>query len=227
MYNEIKNYIEQHNGKTFVVTYKNGNKEERRLFVSTIGNICEFLTRSRRKGTPISVANFAEIVVKSSNEKTAISICRNNLRLVIKYLTASGMWQNMLRGAQYFQSLTDEELLTMRNWDEYHKVMTEELADKGIVWFSMDCFDNLFIKKIKTMAFESYERDYYKRKIKESFINRENISHRWTKGYDNSFEVRFDNDCVRGWYSEEYRGCGNGHYYFLLDECHALFGEDD
>jgi hypothetical protein len=226
MYNEIKSYIEQHNGKTFVVTYKNGNKEKRRLFVSSIGNICEFSPRSRKRGMPISVDNFAEIVIKN-NDVSAISVCRNNLRLVIKYLTASGMWKDMLRGAQFLQTLSDEELLTMRTWDEYHKVMTKELADKGIEWFSMDCFANLFIKRIKTMAFESYERDYYKRRIKESFINKENIRHRWTKGYDNSFEVRFDKDYPRGWYSEEYRGCGNGHYYFLLDECHALFGEDD
>jgi hypothetical protein len=29
------------------------------------------------------------------------------------------------------------------------------------------------------------------------------------------------------WYSEEYRGCLNGHYYLMFDATHAIFYEDD
>ena len=29
------------------------------------------------------------------------------------------------------------------------------------------------------------------------------------------------------WYSEEYKGCLNGHYYIALDEKHVWFYEDD
>jgi hypothetical protein len=103
----------------------------------------------------------------------------------------------------------------------------KELHDKGIKWFGSDSFSNLFHKPIKTMNFDKYDREFQKKLLAENIANKVNMSHRWVNGYDNSYEVRFDSDYPRGWYSEEFRGCGNGHYYFLLDNCHAIFGEDD
>ena len=29
------------------------------------------------------------------------------------------------------------------------------------------------------------------------------------------------------WYSKEFKGCGNGHYYLALDATHTIFVEDD
>ena len=53
-------------------------------------------------------------------------------------------------------------------------------------------------------------------------------SHRWYGSYDYSIEVRKNDDgTIYGWYSAEYKGCGNGHYYLLLDAEHAIFCEDD
>ena len=43
--------------------------------------------------------------------------------------------------------------------------------------------------------------------------------------YDVSFS--YDPKLQHAWYSEEYKNCGNGHYYLALDETHALFYEDD
>ena len=40
-------------------------------------------------------------------------------------------------------------------------------------------------------------------------------------------EIINDNDVYRGFYSEEFKGCGNGHYYLLFDATHAIFYEDD
>ena len=50
----------------------------------------------------------------------------------------------------------------------------------------------------------------------------------WYGSYDYSIEVRKNDDgTIYGWYSAEYKGCGNGHYYLLLDAEHALYCEDD
>lgn len=44
-------------------------------------------------------------------------------------------------------------------------------------------------------------------------------------GYDVSAEYKAKER--KGWYSEEYRNCGNGHYYLMLDKDYAVFYEDD
>lgn len=51
---------------------------------------------------------------------------------------------------------------------------------------------------------------------------------RWYGNYDYHIEVRKNDDgTIYGWYSAEYKGCGNGHYYLLLDAEHAIYSEDD
>ena len=37
----------------------------------------------------------------------------------------------------------------------------------------------------------------------------------------------YEPDKNKAWYSEEYRGCGNGHYYIALNSSMALFCEND
>jgi hypothetical protein len=50
----------------------------------------------------------------------------------------------------------------------------------------------------------------------------------WYGSYDYSIEVRKNQDgTLCGWYSAEYKGTGNGHYYLLLDAEHAIYYEDD
>lgn len=53
-------------------------------------------------------------------------------------------------------------------------------------------------------------------------------SMRWYGSYDYSISFEKTNSGeLLGWYSAEYKGCGNGHYYLLLDATHALYYEDD
>ena len=225
-YNEIKKIIQENSGSRFIVRYKHGVKKNQRLFVSSENLICEFLPYSRKKGMIIPYSNI-ESIKPINNNIGNVSYCRTNLRLVVKYLTASGLWNPMLNGAKKLQSLSDDVLLSMRDWDTYHKVAKEIFNDFDCKWFGMDCFYNLFIKKIHTTNFMPYEKEYRRKSLKESIRTKENARMRWRYEYDNSYEVRFDEDYAKGWYSEEYKNCSNGHYYYLLDETHALFGEDD
>ena len=223
-FNELKNYVCKYNGKTFDVVYVDGTKATKRLFVSDSNNLCEFMPRSRRKGYVISLHNISEISLRTNDDMATF---RRNLKNVIKYLSKSGFWSKMLMGAQFFSMMSDDELNTLKDWDAYHAVMTEELRHRGIAWFGFDCFINMFTTPIKTMNFHSYEREHKKAIILKNISERNDDKYRWRKSYDNSYEIKFCEDMVRAWYSEEYRNCGNGHYYYLLDECHVLFGEDD
>lgn len=57
---------------------------------------------------------------------------------------------------------------------------------------------------------------------------RNSKSMRWYGNYDYSVEfLKNEEGKLQGWYSAEYKGCGNGHYYLLLDTSHAIFYEDD
>lgn len=71
-----------------------------------------------------------------------------------------------------------------------------------------------------------WESETTKRLIKEALEKKISYSSgRIRVGYDVSF--RYDAEENKAWYSEEYRNCGNGHYYLALDGNTALFCEDD
>lgn len=227
-FNEIKTLILENKmfgSNSFIVKYNYGEKRKKRLFMSSNDLICEFLPRSQTKGNVIAI-NYIESMKPIGMKCSEITCCRNNLILVVKYLTESGLWKPMLNGAKYLQTLSDDVLLSMKDWDTYHKFAKENFTDE-VQWFGSECFLNLFSKRIKTMNFMPYDIDYQKQRIKEIISNNENITYRWRNRYDNHYEIRFDKDYAKGWYSEKYKNCANGHYYFLLDECHVLFGEDD
>lgn len=221
---EIYDLVKANSGKAFIVTYTTGKREQKRLFICTHNYVCEFGRRSRTKGYVLYLGDIVKVELKP--EKSEIDICRDNLTKVVKYLSASGMWSPMLKGAEYLLSLTDEELLSMKDYDNYRRKM-EPLREQGVWWWGSECFHNLFYIKIRTMRSNKWLKDYHIKQIKSALAEKRNYQDRWRDGYDNSFEIRHDKECVRGWYSEEYKDCGNGHYYFLLDETHIIFAEND
>ena len=93
--------------------------------------------------------------------------------------------------------------------------------------FHCDSIVDTARKGIKSVNYDKYSRDIYKPILKDAITNKKPTQYAWRKGYDNSIEVSMYEDIIRGWYSEEYVGCTNGHYYLLLDECHAMFCEHD
>lgn len=219
----LKSLIQANTGKTFIIELNDGTKVENRMFISANDKICVFKSRSRTLGYPISLSNVKDIYLKNQNEE--IELCRRNLKNIVKYLTASGLWQKQLNGVKYLLSLSDNELKALAY--DYNNVFNDELKAQGIDFFGMDCFCDLFGKKIKTINWEAYEKEYQTNNISKAINDKINYHYQWRKNYDNRIELNFDNNEPRGWYSEEYKGCGNGYYYYLLDEKHVLFGEKD
>lgn len=219
----LKSLIQANTGKTFIIELNDGTKVETRMFISVNDKICVFKSRSRTSGYPISLMNVKDIYLKNQNEE--IELCRRNLKNIVKYLTTSGLWQKQLNGAKYLLSLSDNELKALAH--DYNNIFNDELKAQGIDFFGVDCFCDLFGKKIKTINWEAYEKEYQTNNISKAIKEKINYRYRWRKNYDNKIELNFDNNEPRGWYSEEYKDCGNGYYYYLLDEKHILFGEKD
>ena len=77
----------------------------------------------------------------------------------------------------------------------------------------------------KSMYFGKYRNARIKDEIRQAFAERRRYSARARTSYDVSFE--YDPERNKAWYSEEYKDCGNGHYYIAIDANTALFCEDD
>ena len=227
---EIYAFVKANENKKSIVVYNNGTKLVERFFISANNNLCRFKKGSNRQGYIMTLNEVENIVsIEVEDTKTPIQYCRANLKKVEKYLADSKLWVEMLRGVQHLQTLSDDELNDLCNWDKYHSLFSEEnRKDKRMYFFGIDCFVGLFRKGcIKTINFESFEREHYQNILKERISKQEGFRYSWQKGYDNRVVLDFENGNGVGWYSEEFRGCGNGHYYYLLDEKHVLFGEDD
>ena len=70
-----------------------------------------------------------------------------------------------------------------------------------------------------------YQNEYVLARIKAALEHKVESRESARASYDVSFS--YNPELSKAWYSEEYKGCGNGHYYLALDAAHALFYEDD
>ncbi len=218
-----------------------GKRENLRLFVSSEGILCQFKKGSKKWGYPID----PELLMKISSltpydQKTdGVKIFRRNLEKIIKHLSASHLWPQILEDAKALQKIDDALIQEWANKSRRELYETSrDLRDNGILpeqteqtydcGLTCELFANLFdAKSIKTINYHSWGKEMDIEKFAKAISNREHYNYSWHKGYDNSIGVRDDSGVLKAWYSEEYRGCGNGHYYLALSATHAIFHSDD
>lgn len=170
----------------------------------------------RRRGFPMSKESFESLytpVVIDYNKQM-----RKGLERIIKLLNNSGLWSNFKKNVECLRGVL------VNNPQDFEKGLygsyeeRSEMKLKYNVDFSQDF---LYKIVIKTIRFDDYDRNLIKKAMEE----KRNINLRDVKGYDISAE--YDSEKNMAWYSEEYRGCANGHYYIMLDAIHALYIEKD
>jgi len=226
-HSEIKAVVEKSikdcQNYNFVITMANGDKERKRLFISSDGFVCEFKKRSRTRGRCISCEELWKSVEPIEKNTDKVNICKRNIRSVVKYLMSSGFWPDIYENMVKLQGLSDDDLkyLCECEYDEHNRFMQEH----GIEHISPDKFNSLSSGRGIITINWGKDHDWIKQGWLAALREKRNYSMRWTVSYDNS--VEYNPEGERAWYSEEYRGCGNGHYYLLLDEKHAAFREDD
>lgn len=146
--------------------------------------------------------------------KKALNIGYDNLRLAYKT-------SNETFDEDYYKN----EFIRTQKLKEIHKDLISINEDRiehintTILWqFSSPL-------KIKKMYFGKYNNENKLQQIKNAINNKEKFHVSGQAGYDVSFE--YNPETKSAWYSEEFRGCGNGHYYLALNETHAFHYEDD
>ena len=229
---EIKKVISE-DTKKYRVLHADGSKEIVRLWLSECGNPCR-IGKGRKhyghilnKWYPNETADWVSLT-EVSTDTDYYKRAMRNAKKVQMLLSQSGFWANIKKEIDDFLALPKDEVDRFINAavDDFYGNIFYKSQDYPWMHTSQIFQSILSNRCFKTPNFNKYDdrKDRLIRAIDEG----ENFITRWTKGYDNSVEVKLCDDGIkRGWYSEEYRNCGNGHYYLLLDATHAIFYEDD
>lgn len=221
----VESWIKESNQYYFYITTNGDQHYKIRLFISNHGSICRFAGKSRKKGWEISefeISDWKEII-PDTQKSNYMMIFKRNLNRVIGCLSTSGLWQHFLEDFKELQMKSDALVAELfhSNYSETQRLLKES----GIQHISPSILGSLFDRRcIRTINFGRWNgeiRNNYLQSLKE----KRRYHHRWRLGYDNTLEY----DPVRklAWYSEEYKDCGNGHYYIALDSTHCGFREDD
>ena len=217
---EIKEAIRNGNNE-FNVTYVDGVKKKLRLFVSTEDELCYYGKGMRNKGYRLWLGNVLSI--EAVKKRSKYDLFRQRAEKCESYLTKSGLWPSLRECMAKYKTLKDEEIEDIREdlWKNSEKY--------GVTHFNSEVFFNLLSKKSPFLSINLYksEREEVRNKMWQAIAERKKYTHAWRKNYDNSIEISERDGNMCGWYSNEFKGCGNGYYHFLLDERHALYGERD
>lgn len=215
----IKFLSENEYKKYFVVTLSNGEKINVRLFVYQ--NTPCMCRKGKRCGDYIysyDIKDWVDIRVK--NEISKERKYKNFFKNCVKYLEQSGLWSEMLEDFKLI--LSNNELFNYileSESTENYSTFKNKLKEYGMNSTWVDCYITTIQKGIKHVRFNKYEREY----IINNFNNEDKFSLRWKNGYDCTLSKQDG----KAWYSEEFVGCLNGHYYLALDAKHAIFCEND
>ena len=159
-----------------------------------------------------------------------------NINKAINMLSKSGLWPEMLEEFKKAREIGYEKLNEAHRlyWSTEDKERVEVLekvhpylvkeTKEGTKIPNTDILWHMINIKIKKMYFG---REDNKRVLSE-IKNAMSEGKEYKVFADTNYDVSFNYDGKdKAWYSEEYKGCGNGHYYLALNETHAWFYEDD
>lgn len=216
-----------------VATYNDGEQRPLRLFKSSMGQICFFRQGSRKYGYTLNNVEIKAIrpVIPT---KTTKAKWEDGWKKVRARLVASGLWSVVIKEIDLALSLGYEKM--DQAYKDYWTIPEEafiakypELTavnDEGKTYITSSTVWNYAkLAKVKKMYFSRTGNDAVLAMIKSAMDSKKD----WTANGRVSYDVSFSYNAAKqkAWYSEEFKDCGNGHYYLALDATHALFIEDD
>lgn len=230
------------------VTMYDGSTQTMRIFKSMQGNICYFARRSSRRGYALPLDQIIDVAPIKSR-KSPEQKWRDAWEKVIARLEKSGLWESRIPEIKAALSMGYDRIQKayQEYWDISYKQNEREASEKAylakypelvktdeegkqhidtsVLWYH-HCMPK--VKKMRftpTRRWYTEENEHILARIQEKMDRKEKYRTSGRASYDVSFE--YNPEINRAWYSEEYKGCGNGHYYIALDATHALFCEDD
>lgn len=191
------------------------------------------IPRKRRRGYRYNEQMFNQKFIIVKAKTTPTEKWHRDLNRAIKKLETSGLWPNQKEIFKNLMAMTYEEhqdIISHRRDMDY--LRTTYLAKFPFLFTGSDGnLDYIYIDvlsdcRLKSMYFGKSQNKLTKARIAEALRTHTAYNTgRIPVSYDVSFEYNPEKQAA--WYSEEYRYCGNGHYYLALDENTAVFCEDD
>ena len=189
--------------KTFLIEYSDGRIVEKRLFVSGDNSICEYAKGARRRGYYLALSEVVNIRPAAIKKRQPWEVAERNRKRALAYLVVSGLNPQLRKKLEDVGEITEAHKAE-GSFDflySEHAIKSPDYTSRGD---RMEWREKELKAKIKVLA-----------PFHEAWRGR---------SYDISMSIDTDG---RAFYSEEYRNCGNGHYFLLLDERHAIHVEDD
>lgn len=199
---QVATTIIDRNSGLYDITTHNG-KERKRLFYSAQGNICEFAPRSRRRGYIIPPSIVVEWLGLSKVEKPETNIVEKFMRYASRATFPSAFVRKCL-SADHTRSCYKNDLTTGTRIDG--EIISLKAVERHAPWAVQEFRSALTERR----AYHSGRFDF--------------------RGYDGTLWIEIaDKDDgyyrkgdVKAGLSKEYRGCGNGYYYLLIDDEHFI-----
>lgn len=212
-------------------------EDKTKLFVYAKGS----KTRGWRMTQEQFLANYELLNERPNKDKIK---WEHNVARVIKTLEKSGLWDYILETFKNLQILGWDKRNELKKeyWEKDRYEETEEyfawldklekeypflvgINEDGKKYFQTKYIFEISNAQLKSMYFGKWANKTEKETIAKCLADGKDYKCFHTVSYDVSFEYNAEKQFA--WYSEEYRGCGNGHYYLALDNNLALFAEDD
>lgn len=201
-----------------------------------------FYKRSRTYGKRLSKQSFCNIYTfkNTDDENTK---WHKRIKRAIKCLESSGVNPWLLDVMKGLDKMTYDDVTEIshmwsarhpQKWDdqEYNKAYFKEWFEKypfleNNGFLNTEYIGGISDAKLKNMSFGFSNTAKLKEEINAALKEKKDYStgpHRG-RAYDHSFYYKAETS--NAIYQEEYHGCGNGHYYYALDNRTAIYSEDD
>lgn len=196
-----------------------------------------FKPRKRRYGWRYTKDDFFaqyEIIPQKLSETEK---WHKNINKAITKIQKSGLWYDKLPMFENLLNMTYEDHQSLRECYFSRYSSSDEKEDYGFLLkqypfaFNDDGFPKFeYISEVSDCILKSMYFGTWNKRVKEDIakhiaMQQTYCIHHLPVNYDVSFD--YDPKKQKAWYSEEYRGCANGHYYLAIDENTAIFCEND
>ncbi len=207
-----------------------------RCYIENDGNIFVYAPKKKRYGWRYREEMFLQFFTPLlPNDENAQ--WKKRLKRAVKICRESGLWAELAvvwDNLYKYVTLDEKQKIYDMSWDKREEAIAyckdhypfmiktdkdgNEYLDTDYIWELSRC-------ELKSMYFgynNAEEKEQIRKAISE---HRQYTIPRIRTNYDVSFS--YNPESNRAFYSEEYKDCGNGHYYIALNHSTAVFCEDD
>lgn len=184
-----------------------------RFFISSCNNLCYFARNSRRKGRIVPLSFFDQYVkFKTNADKTEEQKLKAEYNKIAKYKT-------MAEKASFTNSWI-EDCKNLPTLEEFKK--DPKSNEYGILFNHGITTGNKIDGKVISLS--RIEKKYPQaiQRLREAIANKQAvgtiISTVPFAGYEMSISVEARDGGIIGYLSLEFKGCGNGYYYLLIND---------